>query len=327
MKRIVFLALLLPALLLTGCGDDASSDDDDDDDDDDDVVDAAPVCDPEAADPCNPGFVTPGEATHAWVEVDGEWVDQGLADWTCLGTPSADEPMALEGTLTITGEANDFQSGDPVPGAEVTAFLGIDVDGTPLATATTDDEGVYSITIPTAAAAFGTATRLGFRVEADETLPTLLLNQYFDPDTAAQTRGLNSVSESTANALPAFIGVTRTPGRGVLAGAMRDCQGREVSGAIVAVSGTEGTVEHVAGGQTYYFSAGSTSLPVRLTTQASTNKDGLFVVLELEPDASTFVQVWGFTDAALTELELLAQLEVPVVAETVITASIEPLRN
>jgi hypothetical protein len=316
MKRIALFSLLVPALAFTGCGDDGGT-----------AVDASDICDPEGADPCNPGFVEPEESTHAWNNVDNEWVDQGLADWSCLGTASDDEPIAVVGTLTITGAANDFQSGDPVPAASITAFAGIDVDGTPLATATTDDEGTYSVAIPAAAAALAGETRIGFRVEADDTLPTLLLNQYFDPDAADQTRDLNSVSETTANALPAFIGVNRTIGRGVLAGAMRDCQGREVSGAIVAVSSTAGSVDHVFGGQTYYFSAGSSSLPVRLTTQASTNKDGLFVVLELDPTASTFVQVWGFTDEARTELTLLAELEVPVVAETVITASIEPLRD
>ena len=325
MKQFVFFLLLAPALALSGCGDDTSADADDDDDDDD-AVDAAPICDPEGATPCNPGFVPPTETTHGWDEIDGEWVDQGLADWSCLGTPGDDEVLTV-GSLTVNGNANDFQSGDPVPGAAITAFAGIDVDGTPLATTTTDGDGAFTMTIDTAGIIAAGETLLGFRVEADETLPTLLLNQYFTPDQATQNRDLNSVSETTANAIPAFIGISRTIGRGVLAGAMRDCAGHEVSGAIVAVSSSAGEPNHISGGQTYYFSAGSSSLPVRLSARASTNKDGLFTVLELEPTASTYMQVWGFTDEALTDLTLLAELQVPVVAETVITASIVPLRD
>jgi hypothetical protein len=61
-----------------------------------------------------------------------------------------------------------------------------------------------------------------------------------------------------------------------------------------------------------------------------TNSDGLFIVIELPPTTTAYMQVWGFVDDAdLADGEptLLAELPSPVAADTIITASIEALRN
>lgn len=269
----------------------------------------------------NQGFVTPTETTLAWEEVNGVWTEMGAADWSCLNTPSDDVATTVD--INLTGVVEDFQTGNPVPDALNQVFPGADI-GNIIGMGTADEDANYSMTLPMGHA------RYGFLTTVDGTLPTYLLNQYFDPDTADQSLTLNSVSNLTANALPAFIGVTRTQGLGILAGAMRDCQDREVSGTIATVSGTSGAPDHLDGAQTYYFSAGSTSLPVRHSQASTTNSDGLFMVIELPLTTTAYMQVWGFVDDAdLADGEptLLAELPSPVEADTIITASIEPLRN
>jgi hypothetical protein len=278
----------------------------------------------------NLGFVTPEEATTAWSEENGVWVEQGAANWGCLGTPSSDSATTVE--VTLSGKIDDFQTGNIVPNAEIKVFDGADVNN-PFATATADANGDYTMTIPAG------HTRLGFELNADGQFRTLLLNQYLDPNEATQTLDMSSVSELTTNALPAFIGVTRTAGRGVLAGAMRDCDDNEVSGAVATVSSVAGAPMHLQDDpscdedkpctQTYYFSAGSTSLPVRHSQQINTNSDGLFMTIELPVAASAFLQVWGYTDAGSVggDMTLLAEIPSPVLADTVVTFSLEPLRT
>jgi hypothetical protein len=146
---------------------------------------------------------------------------------------------------------------------------------------------------------------------------------------AAQTLGsIDSISQGTAAALSAFIGKARTPGTGVLAGAVRDCMGRELSNFIATVSSTPGTVTHLPGADTYYFDAMS-GFPARHSVRASGSGNGLFMVIEMAPTATAYVQVWGYpTQADLDgdQLKLIAELQAPVIADTVITGTYEPLR-
>jgi hypothetical protein len=276
----------------------------------------------------NPGFITPGELPQAYKEVENVWELQGAPDFSCLDTATTDVPSTVD--IVLTGEVTDFQTDDPVPGAEIAAFDGVDFAGTPVATGAADMDAKYSLTLPTG------VSRLAFRTMHEDALDTYLMNQYYEPDQAAQSADLNTVSHLTANALPAFIGVMRTPGLGVLAGAVRDCAKNEVGGLIATVSAracagdTACEPDHLDGAQTYYFSAGSTSLPVRLSQQANTNKDGLFVVIELPPASEAYLQVWGFTTQAELDagtLRLIAEIPAPVLADSVITGSMEPLRT
>ncbi|HUH04457.1 MAG TPA: carboxypeptidase-like regulatory domain-containing protein [Kofleriaceae bacterium] len=306
MNRFACMALGL-VVMAAGCGDDGGGD---------------PVRER--------GFTTPMTVTKAYDEVGGVWQEQGNANFGCLNTATDDTATTLE--VTLTGTVEDFQTGNAVPGATVTIFDDVEVSN-PFATVTSDENGDYTATIPA-----GT-TRFGFKMVAEGQMETLLLNQYLDPNTAAQSLTIGSVSELTANALPAFIGVTRTAGRGVLAGAMRDCDNNEVGGAIATVSSVSGSPEHLDATEcteekpctsSYYFSAGSTSLPVRHSQQAHTNFDGLFMTIELPPNPTSYLQVWGFTgdqDPASDDLTLLAEIASPVLADVMVTFSLEPLRN
>jgi len=279
------------------------------------------------------GFNKPAKGLHANMETGGTWADLGAADLACLNTPSSDMATTLDVTLNTV--VKDFQSGNAVPGATVTVFKDIMVDA-PFATVTADTNAYATATVPT-----GTK-RFGFKMTTTDgqTMPTFLLNQYIDPSVMVQPAGsdtdktksmkIQSVSTSTANTLPALIGETRTPMTGVIAGALRDCQHREMSNFVATVSSTQGTPTALTGAEAYYFSAG-VELPVHHQQQEAASGDGLFMVIQLPAAPTAYVQMWGYlTDADATaggDMKLIAELQVPVLAETVITGSYEPARQ
>lgn len=282
---------------------------------------------PDAAD--DTGFVTPTTTLKANREVsDKNWEEIGDADLSCLGTASTD--VATTDTVTLDTQVTDFQGGNPVANAEVAAFKGQD-PSTMFDMQTADDSANVSITIPAG------VTRYGFKMTATGWLPTLLLNQYVDP--ASVTGGvttnpskIQAVSNSTAATLSALIGQSRTPGTSVVAGALRDCQGHEISGFIATVSTTKGSATLIPGAQAYYFNA-SVGLPGHHNQVPYADKDGLFMIIQLPATAPTgYVQMWGFPtkadlDMGKAGLKLIAELEVPLLSDTVITGSYEPLRN
>jgi hypothetical protein len=313
MRLSAFVATTTTALSLIACGGDDGGGG---------GVDAADTLE-------NPGFPVPTATTKANMESGGAWTEIGDADWSCLNTPSTDQPSTQ--AIALSGKIEDFQTGNGVGTATVTAFPGIMLSGNS-GTATSDGaaatRGDYTMNL--AMLPSGT-TRYGFKFEAASYVKTYLLNQYVNPSMATQMRDMAAVSEATALALPAFIGVERDTTKGVLAGAFRDCQNREVSNAVATVSATSGQVDHLDGAKTFYFSAGSTSLPVRHTVEPVMNNDGLFVILDLPPQtASAYVQVWGFRTAdelASGQMTLLSELASPVEANAVITGSFEPKRS
>ncbi|MCA9680464.1 MAG: hypothetical protein H6708_29775 [Kofleriaceae bacterium] len=268
----------------------------------------------------NPGFILPTDTTKA--NMDDAPI--GEADWSCLNTASDDVATAVE--IHLTGVINDFQDNSKeIRDGTITVFPDTDYMNPVDTSGPTAVDGVFDLTLTTG------VKRFGFKVSAPNYMDTFLLNQAFDANTVDQSQNVSAISTGLATALPAFIGITRTVGDGVLAGAMRDCAGNEVSNAIATVSSTSGTADHLDGAQTFYLDAG-TSLPVKHDTLSSTDANGLFAVFELPVTTQAYVQVWGFVnqaDIAQGEagLTLLAELPSPVVADTIITGSIEPLRN
>jgi hypothetical protein len=270
------------------------------------------------------GFRRPTAALRANKEVsDNNWVDQGAADLSCLGTPSSDQATTV--AVTLSTVVKDFQSGNAVPLANVTAYDNQSFDA-PFDTEMADGNGMITFHVPTG------RKRFGFKLTTSDgqTMPTFLLNQYIDPGMATQTLSkIQSVSQATAATLPALIGETRQPGSGVLAGALRDCQLHEMSNFIATVSSTSHMATPLTGAETYYFSA-SVGLPVHHKSQEAASQDGLFMVIQLPPTPTAFVQMWGYkSDADVTadNLTLLSELQVPVLADNVITGSYELLRQ
>ncbi len=283
------------------------------------------------------GFNKPEGALRANVENDdGDFIDDGPADLSCLNTPSADEATTVPVTLTTV--VRDFQSDNLVPNAGVVAFRNQDTTDV-FDTTTSGENAEVTITIPIG------VTRFGYIMTDPNSLDTLLLNQKVEPDNPTQTEGsIRSVSKGTANTLPALIGVSRTPDTGVLAGAMRDCQDREISGFIATVAKSEGITEgthaeilaqvetnRVDGADAYYFrSVAGDSLPVKHTQEAASTGNGLFMVIELAEASTAVVQIWGYlndADLAADKMTLIGQLVTESKPETVITGSYEPIRN
>ncbi|MBV8756962.1 MAG: hypothetical protein JO257_06800 [Deltaproteobacteria bacterium] len=280
------------------------------------------------------GFNKPTKGVKANMQTSGTWSEIGPADLSCLGTPSDDQATTVAVTLHVN--VADFQSGNAVPGAMVTAFKDVMTD-MPFDTQTADTNAHATITIPV-----GTK-RFGFKMTTSDmsTMPTFLLNQTVAPSVAVQPADtacstppcfskIQSVSASTAATLPALIGETRNTGTGVIAGAFRDCMKHEISNFVATVSSTKGTATPIAGAEAYYFSD-AVDLPVHHQQQEAASKDALFMVIQLPATQSAYVQMWGYkTDAdamAGGEMTLLAELPVPVLADTVITGSYEPLRQ
>ncbi|MDX2093514.1 MAG: hypothetical protein SFX73_37060 [Kofleriaceae bacterium] len=272
------------------------------------------------------GFTKPTAPLKANNEVsDNNWMELGPANLACLNTPSDDVATANE--IVVNTVVTDFQSGNLVPGMKVTAFANQDIDSPFGAEVTSDaSTAAVAITIPAGTKRFGYKM-----VNPEVALDTLLLNQSLDnPTMTPQEVGdIQSVSTQTAATLPALIGVSRTAGTGILAGAVRDCDGNEISNFIATVSSTPNTVTHLEGVDTYYFSP-SVGLPVRHSQQKASSKDGLFMAIEMQPTPTAYIQVWGYlNDADVTSdnLTLIAQLQTKVIADVVITGSYEPLRS
>jgi hypothetical protein len=276
------------------------------------------------------GFNKPTAPLKANMEVsDNVWNELGPADLSCLGTASADAATTV--AVALSTEVDDFQSGNPQANTMVTVFPNQDVSSPFGAAVTSDANAKVTVTIP-----IGTK-RFGFKMTNENSLDTLLLNQTVDPGMATQTLSkIQSVSTATAQTLPALIGVSRTPGTGILAGAMRDCAKHEMSNFIATVSSTEATgastpdaASPLSGVDSYYFSS-SVGLPVRHSQQDAASKDGLFMSIEMQPTPTAYVQIWGYkndADLAADKLSLIGQLKTAVIADVVITGSYEPLRQ
>jgi len=325
--RLLGCVLVLSAVLLA-CGDDGSGSSFDASSPDARVPDARTndadnfVC---SSSTTNPGFTPPSAVVQAYTPgAGGEWVLQGPADFSCFGNTGSDVPTTM--ALTLSGKVRDFQTGNDVPNATVAAWQTNDTSGTPV-TATSDQDGNYSLILPAG------ARRPAILVTATEAAETYIYNSVL-PNEATHRVDVSSLSQLTLNALPAFVGLSRTPGLGIAAWALVDCQGRAVANAIATVSSTSAVTSecttHLTGANTFYFSAGtSTSLPVRHSQQNKTNKDGLFIVLELPPTPTAYMQVWGYREGqtpGATEPHLLAELPILVEGDSVNTGTIDPTR-
>jgi len=328
--RTPHLAGLLATALTAGCNLYAESDDAVDPPPFPDArwsIDASPIDAPPPLVDGLPPQWQPFAPTKANVQTNGAWTEVGPADWTCLNTARTDLPST--GAVPISGRVTDFQTGNGVGATQIIAFPTVGsstILGTTASSNVPATRGDYAMTLGQLPP--GT-TRYGFAMSATNYVSTYVLDAYVPPGTGA-VRDLELISEATATALPAFIGVTRDTTRSMALGPIVDCQGRHVSNAVAVVGTSSGILQPITGAQTFYFSAGSSSLPVRPNVASSSNRDGLFVILDVPASPSTlFVQVWGYRDQAeldLRQLTLLAELPAPSLANTAVTATFAPRR-
>ena len=273
----------------------------------------------------NGGFVTPFAVTKANTKSGGVWTEVGDADWSCLGAPSTDQPST--GTIAIAGRITDFQTGNGVGDASITAWgtSPLMMLGTASSSNVAATRGDFSMTLGMLPS--GTR-RYGFTLIAVDHVSTVVLGRYYAPANAA-TDTVAMISQATALALPAFIGLARDPTKAVYIGEMRDCQGRAVSNAVAGVSFVPSTFTN-AGGETFYFSAGSTSLPVRHTVEPLMNNDGQFTIVNVAPGSTLFVQVWGFRSLAELNagtLTLLGEIAAPSQPDQYVSLRLDPRRT
>jgi len=231
--------------------------------------------------------------------------------------------MTANAAINVSGLVGDFQSMEPLDGATVTAFALNDLSfNSPLATATSDANGNYSLTLPS-----GVESRINWRSEHSGGLPTYALNSFVDvsaTDIMDATRAV--VSILSANAIPMLIGTERELGKGTLAGGVVDCDGDEVKNAIATVSSTSGAGNvlptFIAGAEVYYFAG---PLPVNRGTLSQSESNGEFVILNIPP-GTTYLQIWGFLDAAdvamgESGLTMVSEFNGPVIGDSVISIS------
>ena len=289
------------------------------------AIDAGPPIDAPAMPVPNPGFVAPGASTRANVVRNGAWVDVGAADWTCLAQPPA-EPTSATG-YALSGSIRDFASSQGVGGATITAR----VNGQVVAMGTSGtgaSRGQYRLDLPALPAG---VTRVRFTIAAPDSRTTVATERYLGQLPLASL-DLPRIANATASALAGAVGEASDPADGMVVGELRDCQGRMVSNAIVALSTSTTFVAHWPGGVTFYFSGATPSLPVRHATRTSTSADGRFMILGPQPAAGTegTLQAWGFTspaDLASGTLRLLGKSAAVIAPVTVSVAQLNRPRG
>lgn len=306
MKRTLsYLVVILVAAATGACGDDTPA-----------TFDAAPQCEDVGGEPC---FELP--TAPLTIDQAGTAANFNCAAYTITSS---------DHEITVNGVAEDFQYGDPLEAATIDAFDDLDF-ANPGATATSAADGTFTLILPT-----GSPSRMNWRTRHADGLDTFALNEPIDITLATETVTRQVVSNATATLLPAFIGISRTEGLGVLAGAVEDCDGNEVAGAIATISTTSSAGDawptFQPGARVYYFSDGDPDLPIHRNQEKMTRLDGMFVILEIPPTTGTqtyYLQVWGFpTAAAMGQgaegLRLLSEFEAPVVGDSVISITMSP---
>jgi hypothetical protein len=272
-------------------------------------------------------FPRPMAPMHAHVKVNGMWIDQGLADWSCMGTPTSDQ--ASTGSIQLSGRVADFQTTNGVPSANIVAYAPStsQMVGSGMSSASGANRGSYSMTVGMLPS---TSRRYTFAVTATGYPGTYLLEQYIPPAATAM-RDLTAFSESTMNSLAAIVGVPRNLANAMAVGDIVDCQGRAVSNAVVIASRTRQTADIIGGARTFYWSAGTPSVPQRNDQRPFSNTDGRFLIIDVPPISAGFaVQVLGFrTDAELqaNTIRLVSQVWAPAVGNSISFAPYEPRRQ
>jgi len=246
------------------------------------------------------------------------------ADFTCLGTPDSSQASTFD-QVTFTGVLKDFQSKEPVDGAEIAVWTDLATIGqaaTRKAAVTSGGDGTFSVTVSGLAG----LRRLHWRSSKEGTaFPTWELNDPFKPDQATQSTERSSVSIVTGNLLPALAAVSRTEGKGIIAGAVRDCNRKEVGNAIATVLGADG--KPLPYMQVVYMS--DSDLPRRrdpktLHSLATNPQNGIFVVVNVPP--STSLVTLAVDGKVGGVRKRLSQFDAPVFADTVVVVDADPLR-
>jgi hypothetical protein len=197
---------------------------------------------------------------------------QSPADFSCL--KSYVDPAAPTAPSVLTVHVEDFQKSTPVKDATVEVYLSLAKFNarTPDATSPkTDVNGEAMLTIPPG------SYRVIFRTLADPTrnVETIEFGRAFDDPRRYV------VSNATKGTIMAVLSLFPDETQGVVAGSVRDCQGREVGGATFETTSTGGTFDNKM--NTFYFVDVSHEETVPVRAQKWTSGNGVFASLNVPP--------------------------------------------
>ena len=209
-------------------------------------------------------------------------------DWSCKGAVAA-PPAGAVGLLVATVE--DFEEDEPVDGALIRiwpannpqAGAGAATEFTTDANGQVEIDGLIQACTPYGVYAFK-------EWNPPITYPTYQIN-FVTNANPPWTETFNSVAFSTYNLLPLTVGVEAEPGKGIVAGRVRDCLGDPVAGGEVTVGTIDwatGAVVEAEGYATRYFLDDSPNLAAM-----EISADGLFGALNTPPGENWDVLLWG----------------------------------
>jgi hypothetical protein len=206
----------------------------------------------------------------------------------CGGGSGNQPPDAAQGSaaarITIAGTAQ-AQSGSstPLAGVAISAYRNSD-EATPIATATTDQQGAYSMEIETGGVALDGYIKATIASYLDTYLyPPAPLGEDFT------NASINIVNSGTVNLFGTLCGVTIDTAAGVIAVRVASATGTAFAGVMIAST---------PGATHYCYNGASASIPSSSATM--TSSDGIGYMLGVTGSASVTATKSGATFAAHT---------------------------
>lgn len=263
--------------------------------------------------------------------------EAGPADYSC--TSASDPALTFDQDTEITGIVEDFEEHFPVEGIEVTVYatradmladVAFDVS------APSGSNGSYSVTVP------ANTQRVHYKM-IDPTGAS-----YFDtmeledpvagmgpgtPTTTGKDRA--AISLATVDTVQLTLGMSRIPGRGIIAGTVYDCLREHVAEAGMRVYDAPASDPNRRlislwsndnpDRNSFYFRDG---MPSRL--QSFTELGGQVLAANLVTGSPVTLEIWGRIEAGQSPEDctagcLIATQEVPVIADTVVITDLNPL--
>ena len=260
-------------------------------------------------------------------------IENGTADFTCVG--SAPQPKQPTKDLIVRGKTKQrLSNGSDEDKGEVSVEVW--TDQTSLSAATliaktkSDATGNYEIKIPKDAWAKATSSgaRVAWRITSNDTVPTVEFNDFLDDklfkaegnDLAIEDQERITITRATQQVITSLLGVRFDDKKGLILGAIRDCNRKDVGEASAGIVDASGKT--VVGPLFFYFFS---DFPVRRDQPCCrfSTTDGLFVAINVDPgkaDTRIVAKVGGKTT-------VVSQFSVPVAADTIAIVDFDPLEK
>ncbi len=277
--------------------------------------------------------------TNNWEQLSDDFLrtEAGPADYGCMA--SADPAQTFTQDTEITGIVEDFEEHFPVEGIEVTVYATRAdlVADTPFDVSDPSaSDGSYAVLVP------ADTQRVHYKM-VDPTSENYFTTMELEDPVAGMGTGAPTttgkdraaISLTTVDTVQLTLGMSRIPGRGIIAGTVYDCLREHVSQAglrvyngpasdpnrqLISIWSNDNPDRN-----SFYFRDG---MPSRL--QSFTELGGQILVANLAASTSVTIEMWGRMDAGqspsdCTEGCLISSQEVLVMADTVVITDLNPL--